>query len=81
MDTKEIIITALAVALLVTFLTWMVSIGIKRVERLECFKWAEMSQRYESFYLTDWQESQCQQQFNSTFKGRQLLQRINASEK
>tara|TARA_B100000508_G_scaffold125777_1_gene109944 strand:+ start:1235 stop:1435 length:201 start_codon:yes stop_codon:yes gene_type:complete len=30
-----------------------------RAERADCYKWQEQAQVYPSFYLTDWQEAQC----------------------
>jgi hypothetical protein len=66
----------LLLILILAALYWSVNLGIKKTEKAECLKWAEEAQVYPNYYLTDWQEAQCQTIFKTDYQGIELLNRI-----
>jgi hypothetical protein len=46
------------IILAIVFLS-IITYGINKNEKVECFRWQKQAGEYKDFYLTDWQEEQC----------------------
>ena len=55
---KTLLLIGLSLGL-VTGLFITLDYGLTKAERLECNTWQTQSERYDGFYLSDWQEDQC----------------------
>ncbi len=57
---KNLIITILIVAGLLWGFIAILSSGLEAIEVTECLKWQEMAERFEDFYLLEWEAKQCE---------------------
>jgi len=55
---KNLILCFLSVILFVSFI-FILNIGIKKTEAVECELWQAQDEDYSNFYFTDWQKAQC----------------------
>lgn len=44
----------------VLFFFFIVSIGVTKNEKNQCYKWQEQAKEYNGFFLLDWQKEQCE---------------------
>ena len=47
------------VALMLTSLFYLFNSSVERVELVECLNLKQYSERYDNFYLTEWQKEMC----------------------
>ena len=59
MDRAKKFSTILGIVIVIVLLPWIFNIGITKNEQNECRRWAEMAKERPDFYLTDWQQEQC----------------------
>jgi len=55
---KLILLVSLGLILFLGYI-FLLNLGLKRQERLECLEWKRQEREYPNFYWTEWQIEQC----------------------
>lgn len=58
---KKNVTNIIVILILVVISLTGLSVAIEKQERYECEKWKKESQQYINYYLTSWQQEQCNQ--------------------
>lgn len=59
MKIHEIILIIIVLAMISICIFWLAGTGLSEHEKYECQKWQAEAKTYQGYFLTGWQQAQC----------------------